>query len=178
TVTGVQTCALPICQIPNSIRDNSLVSPLIISQESPDVAAAGDGSYYVVWTDSVVGTFTNDLVARHFDALGNPLTGDIFLSFFPFNVTSLPAATNQPISGQADGLAVAFAVTAAGLPNPNDAGIFLERTNSSLTPIPPAAITVDAISGFHDTNPAITAFPNGNCVVSYTKDFPGGRVLP
>src|SRR5205823_7972858 len=95
----------------------------------------------------------------------------------PFTVSSSePAATTWPIAGQPnpghDGLAVAFSASLGAFIS---SGIFLVRTNAALVPTSANPTIVDGAG--HDSNPAITTFPNGNLVVSYTKEFFPGSPL-
>src|SRR5262249_8159667 len=94
---------------PNLWRAFTDNATLFGDQESPDVAATAGDQFFAVWVD-----FTNfngglqSIVARKFDSLGNPLTGDVLLDPGFTDETGEAAAVRLPIAGQADGLAVAF----------------------------------------------------------------------
>src|SRR5262245_46086813 len=143
------------------ITDNATLAG---QQDSGVVAATIDDQFLAVWVDHVNFSGGHDEInARAFDSLGNPLTGDVNLS--PgFNVfgADQPAAVRLPIAGQSDGLAVAFVSEL-----PGDPDIFLVRTNAALTPIAPNPITID-FSGLPTDHPSITSFSNGSLMVAYT----------
>ena len=66
--------------------------------------------FFAVWVDRTnFSGGVDSIIARKFDSLGNPLTGQVNLTpqFTGFDLTE-PAAVRLPIAGQADGLAVAF----------------------------------------------------------------------
>src|SRR5262249_60903636 len=77
-------------------------------QDSGVVAPTAGDQFFAVWVDR--DNFTSDtIIARKFDALGNPLTAEVVVD--PVHAAENlfdPAAVRLPIAGQADGLAVAF----------------------------------------------------------------------
>src|SRR5262249_31555299 len=103
-------------------------------------------------------------IARKFDSLGNPLTGEVALHFFGPNEDQ-PAAVALPIAGQADGLAVALTITSDQLNTFND--VWLLRTNAALVDLAPNPIPIDV--GLNNVDhPSITSFSDGSVWVSYT----------
>src|SRR5262249_8767849 len=79
------------------------------NQDSADVAPTAGDQFFAVWVDhdNFNGGF-DSIIARKFDSLGNPITGEVNLTpLFEQNLSE-PAAVRLPIAGQADGLAVAF----------------------------------------------------------------------
>jgi hypothetical protein len=128
------------------------------------VATTLGDQYFVVWTDQSYSP--SNIVARAFDNLGNPLTGEVNLdptnTFSTYNLDQ-PAVTPLPIAGQADGLAVAFTHE---YNNGLDGDIWLYRTNANLVKIGTQTV-IDA--SFTPTyNPSITSFSNGSLMVAYT----------
>src|SRR5262249_52379421 len=97
-------------------------------QDSGVVAPTAGDQFFAVWVDRTnFGPFpgTDAIIARKFDSLGNPLTGEVALHFFGPNEDQ-PAAVALPIAGQADGLAVALTITSDQLNTFND--VWLLRT--------------------------------------------------
>src|SRR5262249_1612981 len=92
----------------NPIIDNTSLTG---QQTSGVVAATNANQSFAVWVDhdNFNGGF-DSIIARKFDSLGNPLTGEINLTAALVNVrdTLNPAAVRLPIAGQGDGLAVAY----------------------------------------------------------------------
>jgi hypothetical protein len=134
------------------------------------VAGAADGSYTAVWTD-LNGPYGSPavLVARKFDAAGNPLTGDVPLTG--------DASQSQPqiavLANQT--LALAYYGDSAG-------NTFLKEFDPSLNLVSTISIETGALFSFSS---AITAFPNGGIFVSYNvqataSDYPvmGRAVSP
>src|SRR5262249_40851514 len=81
------------------------------NQESGVVAATSSDQFFAVWGDRLNFNQGHDtIIARKFDSLGNPLTGEVNLTGIGFSSfdADQPAAVRLPIAGQADGLAVAF----------------------------------------------------------------------
>src|SRR5262245_55655834 len=98
------------------------------AQDSGVVAATIDDQFFAVWVDHDNFNGGSDtIVARKFDSLGNPLTGDVNLSSFAGFDLEQPAAVRLPIAGQADGLAVAFTVQVSA----TDVDTFLVATNAA-----------------------------------------------
>src|SRR5262245_26251701 len=144
----------------STFQDN-LTSPL--AQLDGVVAPTSDNQFFAVWEDQgAVTPGQIEIIARKFDSLGNPLTGDVNLTanFTVFN-TEEPAAVRLPIAGQADGLAVAFVHEL-----PGDPDIFVVRTNAALTKLEPF-ISVNVTPTPTD-QPSITSFSNGSLFVAYT----------
>jgi hypothetical protein len=150
-----------------NITDNATLTG---EQDSGSVAALSDGSYFAVWDDFPnFNTSHFSIVARHFDPLGNPTTGDVALnplnnSFgVPFNALE-PTSTPLPIAGQPEGLAVAFT---DNFNNTGDDDIYVIRTNASLVPLEPFVLIDGSVAVTN--HPSITSFVDGALTVSYTK---------
>src|SRR5262245_65827365 len=95
------------------------------NQDNGVVAATNANQFFAVWVDQNLDP--NDIIARKFDSLGNPLTDEVNLteSNLINNNTSHPAAVRFPIAGETNGLAVAFEFQAAV----DDHDIYLVRTD-------------------------------------------------
>src|SRR5262249_1024579 len=92
------------------------------NQDSGVVAPTLGDQFFAVWVD--VNLTPDHIIARKFDSLGNPSTGEVDITPL-FGVDALnPAAVRLPIAGQADGLAVAF--------ESSNSDIFLRRTDAGL----------------------------------------------
>src|SRR5262245_45190070 len=139
------------------------------NQRDGVVAATNGDQFFAVWAD-----FENspdDIIARKFDIVGNPLTGEVNLRPATFTGEFLePAAVRLPIAGQADGLAVAFADNIGG----GDLQIFLVRTDAALIKLE-NVITIDN-SGDVTDHPSITSFSNGSLWVAFTNHTTGGDI--
>src|SRR5262245_61047459 len=101
------------------------------NQHSGVVAATPGDQFFAVWVDDTnFNGGLDSIIARKFDSLGNPLTGEMLLTPNPPFTGNLrePAAVRLPIAGQADGLAVAFTDELAT----GDLQTILVRTNSAL----------------------------------------------
>jgi hypothetical protein len=153
------------------ITDNAT---LPLAQDSGTVVASSDGTYFAVWLDhgNFPGAVTH-VVGRHFDALGNPLSGDVDLSptFTGFNVDT---GGTQPVNATllpSGGIAVAFVNEFLGGTDPD---VWIVRTTSTLGLLDPPgfAIPIDT-SGIPTVNPAITSFNGGNLFVTYTNKISG-----
>src|SRR5262249_12689702 len=73
--------------------------------DSGVVAPTNGNTFFAAWVDHVG---QDDIFARSFNSLGNPLTNEVNLTAnFNANVLN-PSAVRLPIANQADGLAVAF----------------------------------------------------------------------
>jgi hypothetical protein len=138
------------------ITDNTT---LVGDQDSGVVAATGDNQFFAVWRDTT--TPTDDIFARRFDSLGNPLTGEVNLTNFVRDLLN-PDAVRLPIAGQADGLAVVFESAFSG----TDHDIFVTRRDAALGPLEGFRIIEN--SGFFADHPSITSFSNGSLWVAYT----------
>jgi hypothetical protein len=124
------------------------------------IAVTASDQFFAVWTDTNLSP--DHIIARKFDSLGNPLTGEVDITpLFAVN-TSNPAAVRLPIAGQADGLAVAFELHSSGTDD-----IYLVRRDSALSPLE-NFIVIDA-SGAFEEEPSITSFSDGSLWVSYTR---------
>src|SRR5262249_23033390 len=123
------------------------------AQDSGVVAATANDTFFAVWVDHNLNP--DDIIARKFDSLGNPLTGEVNLTSSPnpdfIGELSDPAAVRLPIAGQADGLAVAFTEDVLN----GDFDIFLERTNSALGNV---TFTPIANTDLQEDHPSITSF--------------------
>src|SRR5262245_66629413 len=87
----------------SGVTDNTTLAG---AQDSGVVAATIDDQFFAVWVDHGVITPGQDvIIARKFDSLGNPLTGEVNLGATIVGQLSEPAAVRLPIAGQADGLA-------------------------------------------------------------------------
>jgi hypothetical protein len=131
------------------------------TQDSGVVAATADDQFFAVWVDRNLNP--DNIIARKFDSFGNPISGDVNLtsnSFLSFD-TDQPAAVRLPISGQADGLAVAFTYELPGNPD-----IYLVKTDAALNRIG-NFITIDNSTTPTD-HPSTTSFADGSLWVSYT----------
>jgi hypothetical protein len=136
----------------NPFLDNT---SLVGNQTSGVVAATANNEFFAVWVDANLSP--DHIIARKFDSLGNPLTGEVDLSpLFNFD-THTPAAVRLPIPGAGDGLAVTWEV---------EGNIFFRTTDANLANFPALAPTLDD-SGT-DRNPSITSFSDGSLLVSYT----------
>jgi hypothetical protein len=152
-----------------SFTDNTTLTG---EQRDGVIAATASDQFFAVWTDR---NLTPDhIIARSFDSLGNPLTGEVDITPL-FAVDALnPAAVRLPIAGQADGLAVAIETVFSG----TDHDIYLVRTNSALNLLE-NFIPIDT-SGFFEEDPSITSFSDGSLWVSYTRfnsDFTDSDIL-
>ena len=148
------------------------------AQDSGVVAATADDQFFAVWVDRNLNP--DNIIARKFDSLGNPITGDVNLTSnsFLFFDTDQPAAVRLPIAGQADGLAVAFTYElsgnrtcrspASGSPTGFTVSpdLYLVRTDAALNRIG-NFITIDNSTTPTD-HPSITSFSDGSLWVSYT----------
>jgi hypothetical protein len=144
----------------NPITDNT---SLVGNQNSGVIATTAGNEFFAVWVDRDASVFNQDrIVARSFDRLGNPLTGEVDLTGIIFSLGNAfdPAAVRLPIAGQGDGLAVAFTWDFLG------SDIFLVRTNAALGKLEPF-ITIAATGAVED-HPSITSFSNGDLWVAYT----------
>jgi hypothetical protein len=103
------------------------------------------------------------IIARKFDSLGNPLTGEVNITAVFSNDLLNPAAVRLPIAGQGDGLAVALQLDPGG---GLDQDIFLVRTDAGLNLLE-NFITIETSAAFAD-HPSITSFSDGSLWVSYT----------
>src|SRR5262245_33022412 len=130
------------------------------NQESGVVAATSSDQFFAVWVDQNLNP--DDIIARKFDSLGNPLTDEVNLTSPFTGELREPAAVRLPIAGQADGLAVAFTDFAAY------DKIFVIRTNSALTTLEDF-ITIENLTPAD--HPSITSFSNGSLWVAYTIHF-------
>ena len=54
-------------------------------QRAPSVGLAGDGSFVVAWAGHTQAGAYDGILARRFDASGNPLTGDVFVGWASFS---------------------------------------------------------------------------------------------
>src|SRR5262245_5561734 len=143
----------------STFQDN-LTSPF--AQLDGVVAPTSDNQFFAVWADE--GNFGNNsaIIARKFDSLGNPLTGDVNLTApFILAVAAEAAAVGLPIAGQSDGLAVAFTWSP-----PGNRDIFLVRTNATLVPLE-LFVTIENSFTLAD-HPSITSFSDGSLWVAYT----------
>src|SRR5262249_13716789 len=135
-------------------------------QGNPDVAATAGDQFFAVWVDETNFNMGADtIVARKFDSLGNPLTGEVILDPGLINNADQPAAVRLPIAGQADGLAVAFTDF---IPASTDANILLARRDANLAQIGATpTIVIDNSTAVTD-HPSITSFSDGSLLVAYT----------
>src|SRR5262249_43059685 len=128
------------------------------NQDNGVVAATNANQFFAVWVDQNLNP--DGIIARKFDSLGDPLTGEVNLPNSNFTgELREPAAVRLPIAGQADGLAVAFTDFAAY------DKIFVIRTNSALTTLEDF-ITIENLTPAD--HPSITSFSNGSLWVAYT----------
>src|SRR5262245_33703525 len=140
----------------NPFLDNTTLTG---NQDSGVVAPTAGDQFFAVWVDHNANP--DDIIARSFDSLGNPLTGEVNLRPSDFTGEfSEPAAVRLPIAGQSDGLAVAFTDFSGGVDT-----IVLVRTNASLV-----KLEQDITPGTADNenHPSITSFSNGSLWVSFT----------
>src|SRR5262249_2304152 len=91
----------------NPFIDNATIAG---NQDQGVVAPTNNNQFFAVWVDTTnFNGGVDTIVARSFNSLGNPLTGDVQLPLGTLIVdASEPAAVRLPIANQADGLAVAF----------------------------------------------------------------------
>src|SRR5262245_28518333 len=104
------------------------------NQDSGVVAATAGNQFFAVWVDrDNFNSMFDAIIARKFDSLGNPLTGEVNLA--PTFLIDLlnPAAVRLPIAGQADGLAVAY----ESIVSATDHDIFVQRTDAALNLLNP-----------------------------------------
>jgi hypothetical protein len=135
------------------------------SQNTPVVAALGDGGYVVVWTDQslVHNPGGTAVVAQKYNALGQKLGGEVKISQFNSGNQSDLAVTAMPDGG----FVVAFFSYFNG-----DYDLYARRYNVNLNLLRTDDID---LSNILDTNsPAITAFANGSYVISYTAGVVAG----
>src|SRR5262245_7620615 len=142
------------------------------NQFDPQVAATDQNQFFVVWVDQQNFNLGNSaIVARRFDANGNPLNANDVLLGDGFNNIGFelngPAPVRLPIANQADGLAVAFHLDVPGAPGLVDI-VGLQRFDSTFQVIQTTAISAAA------TFPSITSLPNSGLIVAYTFAFGGG----
>src|SRR5262249_5162303 len=131
------------------------------NQDSGVVAPTAGDQFFAVWRD----TFLNpeDIIVRSFDSLGNHLTAEMKIHT-PFGgELREPAAVRLPITGQADGLAVAFTNRVGG-----DDDIYLVKTNSALGLLQPPIAIDNTGGGVNTDRPSNTSFSNGSLLVAYT----------
>src|SRR5262245_21945670 len=123
----------------NSFFDNTSTTG---DQDSGVVAPTAADNFFAVWVDHT--NFNGGLdaiIARKFDTLGNPLTGEVNLTAgFSENALN-PAAVRLPIAGQGDGLTVAIETIVSG----TDHDIFLRRTDAGLNNLGLTAINFDTV---------------------------------
>src|SRR5262249_12066788 len=143
----------------NPFIDNTSTLDL---QRDGVVAPTNGNQFFAVWTDL---NGQDDIIARKFDSLGNPLTDEVNLTGPIDEDVSHPAAVRLPIPQQADGLAVAFEFHFSA----DNHDIYLVRTFSDLNPQDPTPIIVDK-SDSNEHDPSITSFSNGSLWVAYTQD--------
>src|SRR5262245_20508774 len=132
------------------------------NQDSGVVAATANNTFFAVWVDRTnFNSGIDTIIARSFDSLGNPLTGEVNL--VPGSVLDRdePAAVRLPIAGSNDGLAVAFTVH-GGIGGSDIDVVMAGAALNSLF----GQITVAAAG---DTDqPSITSISNAEVWVSYT----------
>jgi len=144
----------------NPITDNATTPG---AQDSGVAAPTGGNEFFAVWVDHTnFSGGVDSIIARKFNSLGNPLTGDVNLTpAIAFNRDE-PDAVRLPIANQNDGLAVAYHRDTGG-----QGDILLTRTNSNLAILAPGEIGIE-VSGTNADRPSITSFSNGFLWVSYT----------
>jgi hypothetical protein len=155
----------------SGIVDNATLTG---GQADGAVIPSSDGTYFVVWLDfSNYNGGLRTVVGRHFDALGNALTGEVNLTpgfsnnedVGALSSVNFLSAARLPISGQPDGFVVAFVNELSN----GDQDVWIVRANASLSFIAPFPLDeIIASSSFPDTNPAITSFADGALAISYT----------
>jgi hypothetical protein len=147
------------------------------NQDQGVVAPTAGNQFFAVWIDDT--NFNGGLdtaIARKFDILGNPLTGQVVLSptiaqdgFVEGSLN--PAAVRLPIAGQGDGLAVAMETIFSNADFSNH-DIFLRRTDAGLNNL--GLTTINNDTNFEE-HPSITSFSNGGVWVAYTEHFGATR---
>jgi hypothetical protein len=136
------------------------------------VAPTASNTFFAVWLDQDnFNGGVDTIVARSFNSLGNPVTGDVPLPLGTFiRDADDPQAVRLPIAGQGDGLAVAFESHFAA----NDTDIYLVRRDANLAQFGPPFTVIDNTAENTD-NPAITSFSNGEVWVSFTDHITGAN---
>src|SRR5262245_21174238 len=120
----------------NSFFDNTSTTG---DQDSGVVAPTAADNLFAVWEDQTNFNGFDAIIARKFDSLGNPLTGEVNpTAGFSENALN-PAAVRLPIAGQGDGLAVAIETIVSD----TDQDIFLRRTDAGLNNLGLTAINFD-----------------------------------
>jgi hypothetical protein len=148
---------------PGLWRPGFTINTTLAGQQFNGVVAPTLGNqFFVAWQSSANVAGPTDIIARKFDSLGNPLTGEVNLTTPFIFSTELPDAVRLPIAGQADGLAVTFVHE---LPGP-DSDIFVVRTNATLGTLEPS-IAIET-SLLEADAPSITSFADGSLWVAYT----------
>jgi hypothetical protein len=130
---------------------------------APEIAQLQDGGYVVVWTDSSR-TYNADgtaVVGQRYNSAGNKVGGEVYLSPSISDEQFSPAVTVLPNGN----IAVAFVDRFLPGVSVLDDNIVVRIFDSALN-----YIKTDVIDpGANQTSePSITAFGNGNYVVSYT----------
>src|SRR5262245_22208734 len=133
----------------NPFLDNTSLTG---DQDSGVVAPTNANQFFAVWRDSNL--TPDDIIARKFDSLGNPITPEVNITsgpdFPPFGgETGEPAAVRLPIAGQADGLAVAL----TDFSGTDD--IFVVRADANLNFL---GFTGIKVGGPDASRPSITSF--------------------
>src|SRR5262249_28638749 len=135
----------------NPFLDNTTLTG---NQDSGVVAPTAGDQFFAVWVDrGVIRPGIDEIIARKFDSLGNPLTIEQDLHFFGVPEGE-PAAVRLPIAGQADGLAVAFSVTG----DLHD--VWLVRFDAAFGGLAGNPIVIDRVDNVD--HPSITSFSNGS----------------
>src|SRR5262245_61493208 len=144
---------------------------LLGQQDSGVVAPTAGGEFFAVWRDDNPPMKVDpDIIARKFDSLGNPLTGNVDITQELTLPKSEPAAVRLPIPGQADGLAVAFTREV------NNTDVWAVRTDAALTTLDAPfgtgpLIPISTSQNFIEDHPSITSFSDGSFWVAFTVHF-------
>ncbi|HYU34053.1 MAG TPA: hypothetical protein VEW48_18010 [Thermoanaerobaculia bacterium] len=136
------------------------------SQAFPDVAAAADGRFVVVWKDGRLvqgSTQPVSVVARIFDAAGKPLSGEIQVARIAPGALGSPAVAMAP-----DGRFVV--VWGGGKEDPNI--VFGRRFAADGRPLGPRFLLAGSTERAEDS-PDVALAPDGSFVAVWTQETEG-----
>lgn len=142
------------------------------TQQAPDVAAAPDGTFTVVWeSGSYYGGSEQDgdgagIFGRRFDTAGNPVGGEV-----PINAVTTSDQRRPAIAARADGGFV-VAWDSGGYRDDMDgdlSGVFARRFDANGAPAG-GEFQVNTWTTGYQQSPAIAVQPDGGFVVAWSSD--------
>ena len=136
----------------------------LLSQQEPDLAIAGDGSFVITWSGTGPGDASGVFFQRY-DALGTPLGPETRANTTITGQQYLPSVAIDGVNN--------FTVVWSGRGNGDSIGVFLQRYDASGIPIDGEEL-VNTTTLYEQADASISMSPSGAAVITWSSLYQDG----